>query len=68
MSTFWNAFKIAQVSVEKLKNFPLSGHLIFNADKTLFIFHLHHGSKAPLTKDELPSLYLELLIELMAPT
>ena len=43
-------------------------HSIFNTDKTSFIFHLHHGSKAPLMKDKLPPLFLESLAELMAPT
>ena len=47
---------------------PLSCHLIFNTDKTSFIFHLHYGSKAPLTKDELPPLLLELPVELMTIT
>ena len=68
MSTFRNAFIIAQASIEKLKNFPLSCHPIFNTDKTSFTFHLHHVSKAPLTKDELPPLFLESLAELMTTT
>ena len=68
MLTFPKAFEIAQASVEKLKNFPLSFHPIFNTDKTSFIFHLHYGSIAPLTKDALPPLFLELLVELMTPT
>ena len=68
MSTSCNALKIAQVSVEKLKNFPLFCHLIFNTYKTSFIFHLHHGSKAPLMKDGLQPLFLELLVELMTIT
>ena len=67
-STFHNAFKIVQASVEKLKNFPLSCHQTFNTDRTSFIFHLHHGSKAPLTKDRLPPLFLESLVEMMTPT
>ena len=67
MSTFRNAFKIAQASVEKLKNFPLSCHQTFNTDRTLSIFHLHPGSKAPPTKDGLPPLFLESLVELMTP-
>ena len=68
MSTFHNTFEIAQASVEKLKNFPLYCHPIFNTDKISFIFHPHHGSKASLTKDELPALFLESLTELMTPT
>ena len=64
MSTFRNAFKIAQAFVEKLKNFPRSCHQTFNIDKASLIFHLHHGSKAPLTKDGLPLLFLESLVEL----
>ena len=68
MSTFRNTFKVAHVSVKKLKNSPLSCHLIFNTDKTSLIFHLHHGSKAPLTTDELPPLFLELMVELMSIT
>ena len=68
MSTFQYTFKIAQASAEKLKDFPLSCHSVFNTDKTLFTFHLHHDSKAPLTKDELPQLFLESLAELMTPT
>ena len=40
MSTIHNAFKVAQVSLEKLKNSRLSCHLIFNTDKTSLIFHL----------------------------
>ena len=58
MSTFCNAFKIAEASVEKLKNFPLSCHPMFSTDKT-FIFHLHHSGKAPLTEDKLPPLFLK---------
>ena len=65
MSTFRTAFKVAQVSVEKLKNTRLSRYLIFNTDKTSLISHLDHGSKAPLTSDEFPSLSLVLLVELM---
>ena len=65
MSTFCDAFKVAQVSVEKQKNFPLSCYLIFNTNKTSFIFHLYHGSKAILMKDELSLMFLELLVELM---
>ena len=68
MSTFRNFFKITQASVEKLQKSPLSCHPIFNKDKTLLTFHLHHGSKAPLTKDVLPSLFLEPLAELVTPT
>ena len=68
MSTFRNVFKIAQASVKRLKNFPLSCHPIFNTDKTSFNFHLHHGSKAPLTKNLLSPLFLGSLGEPMTPT
>ena len=51
MSTFRNAFKIAQDFVEKLNNFLLSCHPIFNTDRTSFIFHLPHGSKTLRMKD-----------------
>ena len=49
---------------QKQKNFPLSCHPFFNTDKTSFIFHLHHRSIVPLTKDELPPLFQESLDEL----
>ena len=68
MSTFRNALKIARTSVGKQKNFPLSCHPNFNTDKTSFIFHHHHGNKAPLTTSELPTLFLESLAELMTST
>ena len=68
MLTFCNVFKIAQASVKKLKNFPLSCHAWSSTHKTSFIFHLHHGSKAPLMMDKLPSLFLESLAELITPT
>ena len=68
MSTFHSAFKIAQVSTEKLKNSRLSCHLIFNTDKTSLIFYLHLGHKAPLMSDEFPSLSLVLMIGLMTIT
>ena len=63
-----SAFKVAQVSVEKQKNSRLSCHLIFNTDKTSFIFLLHHGSKAPLIPDESPPLSQVLPVELMTTT
>ena len=65
--TFLNVFKIAQASVEKLKNFPLSCHPNFNTDKTS-IFHLHHGSIAPLMKHELLPKFLVSLVEMITPT
>ena len=52
----------------KAGELSLSCYQTFNTDRTSFIFHLHHGSKAPLTKDGLPPLFLESLIELMTPT
>ena len=61
-----NAFRIGRASVGKQKSFLLSCHLNFNTDKTSFIFHLHHGSKAPLTKNKLPLQFLESLAELTA--
>ena len=68
MPTFRNVFKIAQAFLKKLKSFLLSFHPVFNIDKTSFTFHLHHGSKAPLMKDELLPLFLESLAEPMTPT
>ena len=32
------------------------------------IFHLHHGSKAPVMQDGLPPLFLESMVKLMTPT
>ena len=46
--------QVAPVSVEKQKNFRLSCHLIFNTEKTSFIFLLHHGNNATLIPDESP--------------
>ena len=44
---------------------PLFYHTNFNIDKTSSISHLHHGSLASFTKDELPPLFLVSLVKLM---
>ena len=68
MSTFHNTFKVAQTSIEKLKNSPLSCHQTFNKDRTSSISNLLHGSKASLSKDKLLLLSLESLVELITPS
>ena len=62
--TYLSVLKITQASVEKPKNVTLICHPNFNTDKTS-IFYLHHGSLAPVTRDELPPLFLVSLVELM---
>ena len=65
--TYLNVFEVTQASIEKLKNFPLSCSPNFNTDRISSIFHLHHGSIAPLKKDELPPLFLVSQVELITP-
>ena len=59
--------KAKEKTLRSTDDYPKHIVLDVNTDKTSFIFHLHHGSKAPLTKVELPPLFLELLAELMPP-
>ena len=61
-------FKIATASVARPTTFLPFCHLNFSTNETLTIFHLQHGSLEPLTRNQLPPLFLVSLAGLMTLT